>query len=155
MLSIALAPLVRRYTATDIEPLIPLIRKNVTLNFPGWPTGSNIAVEELDWQALESTPISRRPMVFNFEPVDVILAVDCIYHPSLLSSMITTIDYLSIPGRTTALIISELRAEDVIREFLEIWLSKPGWEIWRISNEVLGKHYAIWMGRKPLVETIE
>jgi len=155
LLSIALAPLVRRYTATDIEPLIPLIRKNIALNFPGWPnqsSGSNIGVEELDWQALESTPISQRKMVFNFEPVDLILAVDCIYHPSLLSSIITTIDYLSIPGRTTALIISELRAEDVIREFVEIWLSKPGWEIWRIPNEGLGKHYAIWMGRKPLVE---
>ena len=150
-MSIALAPLVRRYTATDVESLIPLIRKNVTFNFPGWPSNSNIAVEELDWELLESTPISQRAKVFNFEPVDLILAVDCIYHPSLLSSMVTTIDYLSIPGRTTVLIISELRAEDVMREFMEIWLSKPSWEIWRIPNQVLGKHYAIWMGRKPLV----
>lgn len=160
-MSIALGPLVRQYTATDIRPLIPLIRKNVTLNFPGWPnissesSGSNIAVEELDWQLLESTPISQRAKICDFEPVDLLLVVDCIYHPSLLSPMVTTIDYLSIPGRTTVLIISELRAEDVIREFLETWLSKPGWEIWRIPNEVLGKHYAIWMGRKPLVETIE
>jgi hypothetical protein len=67
--------------------------------------------------------------------------------------LVTTIDYLSIPGKTTVLIISELRAEDVIREFIKTWLSEPGWEIWRIPNEVLGKHYAIWMGRKPLIET--
>lgn len=151
LLSIALAPLVRRYTATDIGHLIPLIRKNVTLNFPGWPSsGPNIAVEELDWQLLESTPISQRAKIFNFEPVDLLLVVDCIYHPSLLSSLVTTIDYLSIPGKTKVLIISELRAEDVMREFMEIWLSKPAWKIWRISNDDLGKHYAIWMGCKPL-----
>ena len=158
MLSIALAPLVRRYTATDIEALIPLIRKNITLNFPGWPNtssesrGSNIVAEDLDWQLLEFTPISRRAKIFNFEPVDLLLVVDCIYHPSLVSSLVTTIDYLSIPGKTTVLIISELRAEDVMREFMETWLGKPGWEIWRIPNDVLGKHYAIWMGRKPLVQ---
>ena len=156
MLSIALAPLVRRYTATDIEALIPLIRKNITLNFPGWPNtsesrGSNIVAEELDWQLLESTPVSQRVKTFNFDPVDLLLVVDCIYHPSLLSSLVTTIDYLSIPGKTTVLIISELRAEDVMREFLETWLGKPGWEIWRIPNDVLGKRYAIWMGRKTLV----
>ncbi|KAF8801324.1 hypothetical protein BYT27DRAFT_7342039, partial [Phlegmacium glaucopus] len=159
LLSIALAPLVRRYTATDIGPLISLIRKNVTLNFPGWPNisskspGANIAVEELDWQSLESAPISQRAKAFNFEPVDLLLVVDCIYHPSLLSSLVTTIDYLSIPGRTTALVISELRAEDVMREFMETWLSNPAWEVWRVPNEVLGKHYAIWMGWKPLAET--
>jgi len=159
LLSIALAPLVRRYTATDIGPLVPLIRKNIKLNFPGWPNislespGANIAVEELDWQLLESTPISQRAKIFNFEPVDLLLVVDCIYHPSLLSSIVTTIDYLSISGRTTVLIISELRAEDVMREFMEVWLSKPAWEIWRIPNEVLGKHYAIWMGWKPSTET--
>ena len=163
MLSIALAPLVRRYTATDIEALIPLIRKNIALNFPGWPKissspespGSNIVAEELDWQLLESTPVSQREKIFNFEPVDLLLAVDCIYHPSLLSPLVTTIDYLSIPGKTTVLIISELRAEDVLREFMETWLSKPGWEIWRIPNDVLGKHYAIWMGRKPLQVVVQ
>jgi len=160
LLSIALAPLVRRYTATDIGSLIPLIRKNITLNFPGWPNisqslpGSNIVVEELDWQLLESTPILQRSKVFNFDPVDLLLVVDCIYHPSLLSSLVTTIDHLSTPGKTTVLIISELRADDVVRGFMETWLSKPGrWEIWRIPNEILGKHYAIWMGRKPLAET--
>lgn len=159
MLGIALAPLVRRYTATDIKALIPLIRKNITLNFPGWQNtssespGFNVVVEELDWQLLESTPISQRAKIFDFEPVDLLLVVDCIYHPSLLSSLVTTIDYLSMPGKTTVLIISELRAEDVMREFMETWLGKPGWEIWRIPNEVLGKHYAIWMGHKPLLHS--
>lgn len=37
LLSMVLSPLVRRYTATDIGPLIPLIQKNVSLNFAGWP----------------------------------------------------------------------------------------------------------------------
>ncbi|KAF8159814.1 putative methyltransferase-domain-containing protein [Crassisporium funariophilum] len=156
LLGIAFSPLVRQYTATDIGSLIPLIRKNVALNFPGWPNcpsnapGSNISVEELDWKVLESSSSSQRSRNFSFEPVDLLLVVDCIYHPSLLPSFVSAIDYLTTAGRTAVLVVSELRAEDVMREFLEIWLSKAGWEIWRVPN-LLENHYVVWMGWKTEV----
>lgn len=156
MLSIAFSSLVGRYTATDIGPLIPLIRKNVALNFPGWPNisegrkGTNIFVEELDWITLESASASQRSRIYNkdLNPVDLLLVVDCIYHPALIPPFLATIDYLTTPGKTAVLIVSELRAEDVMRDFLERWLQIHGWELWRIPNDDFGKRYAIFLGWK-------
>ncbi|KAF5383563.1 hypothetical protein D9615_003760 [Tricholomella constricta] len=154
LLAIALAPHVRHYTVTDIEALVPLLRKNVSSNFDGWPDrlvppapGSNVSVEELDWVVLSSTASSQRTRLVDIEPVDLVLVVDCIYHPSLLPPLVETINHLAIPGRTAVLVVVELRAEDVIREFLELWLARPGWEIWRIEGGGgLGKPYAAWLG---------
>jgi hypothetical protein len=136
--------------------LIPLIQKNVKLNFPGWPhaplggKGNNVVVEELDWVTLESASLSTRAKIYDTEaqPIDLLLVVDCLYHPSLISPFLTTVDHLTTPGRTTVLVLSELRAEDVMRDFLTTWLSKPGWEIWRFPHEQLSKRYVIWLGWK-------
>ncbi|GLB43364.1 putative lysine methyltransferase [Lyophyllum shimeji] len=152
LLAIAFASLVQRYTVTDIGALIPLLRKNVASNFDGWPEqclpsapGSNVFVEELDWLILNSTIPAHRNRVVDFEPADLILVVDCIYHPSLLPSLLETIDHLTIPARTAVLVVVELRAEDVIREFLELWLSRQGWEIRRLTG-LLDRPYAMWLG---------
>ncbi len=160
LLSVALSPLVRHYTATDIAPLIPLIRKNVAHNFPAHSgtqlrdteKGLNISVEELDWIAVESASPSQRTKIYNTEerPIDLLLVVDCLYHPVLIPPFLATIEYLTIPGRTAVLIVSELRAEDVMRDFIHGWLDKPGWEIWRIPNDDLGPNYVIWLGWKAV-----
>jgi hypothetical protein len=158
LLSIALSPLVQQYTATDIKPLVPLIRKNVAHNFPGWSAtspmihekGKNISVAELDWIAVESASPSQRSKIYNPEerPIDLLLVVDCLYHPSLIPPFLATVDYLAIPERTAVLIVSELRAEDVMRDFLQGWLNIPGWEIWRVPNTDIGKNYVMWVGWK-------
>lgn len=82
------------------------------------------------------------------DPLDLILAVDCIYNPSLLPALVETIDFLATPEKTAVLVIIELRQEDVVREFLELWIAKSGWEIWRIGVGFLGPRYAVWMGWK-------
>ncbi|KAF9477752.1 hypothetical protein BDN70DRAFT_880769 [Pholiota conissans] len=158
LLSIALSPLVRHYTATDIGPLIPLIRKNVAHNFPDWSPnsfspsekGKNISVEELDWLAIEAASPVQKAKIYNTEeqPIDLLLVVDCLYHPSLIPPFLATVDYLTSPERTAVLIMSELRAEDVMRDFLHGWLSMPSWEIWRVPNSDIGKNYVIWVGWK-------
>ncbi|KJA18039.1 hypothetical protein HYPSUDRAFT_205657 [Hypholoma sublateritium FD-334 SS-4] len=160
LLSVALSPLVRYYTATDIAPLIPLIRKNVAHNFPissgaqlkASEKRSNISVEELDWIAVESASPSQRTKIYNTaeRPIDLLLVVDCLYHPVLIPPFLATIEHLAIPGRTAVLIVSELRAEDVMRDFIQGWLEIPGWEIWRIPNDDLGKNYVIWHGWKAV-----
>ncbi|KAJ7180627.1 putative methyltransferase-domain-containing protein [Mycena filopes] len=161
LLSIALSPLVARYTATDIAELLPLIRKNLSLNFPGWPhvkqgistAGHNISVEELNWETLISTPASRRANLFPLPsaPFDIVLIVDCIYHPTLLPPLLGTMDYVSTPGSTAVVVVMELRAEDVTREFLEGWLRSGEWEVWRTSMDE-GSHketpYVMWVGWK-------
>jgi len=158
LLSIVFAPLVRRYTVTDIKELVPLLRKNVAANFDDWPNcpapGCNVLVEELDWLVLHSTTEAYRPQIVDFDPVDLLLIVDCIYHPSLLPALVEAIHYLAIPDRTAVLVVVELRAVDVIREFLQLWIERPGWDVWRVGGDLLDRPYAMWLGwrRSPIME---
>lgn len=146
----------REYTATDIEDLVPLILKNLALN--GVLSSSNsvnearprkVNAEPLDWVALKDSSPSLRHASFSYSVVDLLLVVDCIYHPSLLPALVETIDYLATPERTAVLVLVELRQEDVIREFLEQWLTVGGgaWEIWHVE-EIMAGPYAIWVGWK-------
>ncbi|KAG5638562.1 hypothetical protein H0H81_011908 [Sphagnurus paluster] len=159
LLAIALAPHVSRYTVTDIAALVPLLRKNVSANFPGWPfatptqvPGSKVFVEELDWIVLASASLTQRPKILaDISPADLVLVVDSIYHPSLLLPLIETLHELAVPGRTAVLVVVELRGEEVIREFLELWLAQPGWEVWRVGDGEkgaggMGRPYAMWLG---------
>ncbi|EED81687.1 predicted protein [Postia placenta Mad-698-R] len=170
LLSIVLSPLVMRYTATDIEDLIPLIRKNLAHNSPRNPPAAktsqktkyargrivdhtpNVIAEALDWVVLHNASPSIRRSLCSFAPVNLLLVVDCIYHPSLLPALLSTIDCLAVPRDTTVLVIVELRAEDVVREFLDRWLSLSSatggqWEIWSL-RDVLDGPYAAWVGWK-------
>ncbi|KZT25119.1 hypothetical protein NEOLEDRAFT_1133864 [Neolentinus lepideus HHB14362 ss-1] len=154
MLSILLAPMVKRYTVTDIPALLPLIRKNVVLSYPGWPRltskGGNIAVEELDWVTLQSaSPTVRSKYVpyIKKDPPKLVFVVDCIYNPSLIKPLVDTIDYVS-SSDTTVVVVSELRAETVVREFLDAWLSLPGWKIWSAGAGVLNVPYVVWIAAK-------
>ncbi|KAK7466350.1 Ribosomal protein lysine methyltransferase [Stygiomarasmius scandens] len=148
LLGVLLSPLVQKYTVTDIEDLIPLIQKNLVLNSRG---NSNVDATPLDWLALEKATSQMRSRNFSFDPVDLLLIVDCIYHPSLLPAFLETIDYLTTQSVTTVLIVVELRAEDVIREFLEGWLAIPSWKIWRVGGGDggwMGRPYVLWIGMK-------
>ncbi|KAH7922600.1 hypothetical protein BV22DRAFT_1016990 [Leucogyrophana mollusca] len=161
LLGVALSPLVRSYTVTDIGVLLPLIRKNVALNFPGWPHsngdgssgGSGVFVEELDWVTVHSSPAAVRtrycptPSTASSDSWDFVLVVDCIYHPSLLPALVETIDVVSTCATTWVLVVVELRQEDVVREFLDLWLRKGEWTLWRLDN-ILGLHYGVWAGQK-------
>ncbi|KAG1728148.1 putative methyltransferase-domain-containing protein [Suillus paluster] len=163
LLSIALSACVKSYTATDIAPLLPLIRKNITLNFAGWTQntklseglpGSNIAVEELDWETLLSLPPKGRSCYYPKPPEpntewDLVLIVDCIYHPSLLPALAETIETVSTAGKTWVLVIVELRQEDVVREFLERLLDKGTWRLFRVDG-LLDLPYVIWASQKYL-----
>ncbi|KAG1864834.1 hypothetical protein F4604DRAFT_1893352 [Suillus subluteus] len=114
LLSIALSACAKSYTATDIAPLLPLIRKNVALNF----AGSNISVEELDWETLLSLPPTGRPTPSGISSWSLIVSTTLPFflHSSRQSRLCST------AGKTWALVIVELRQEDVVREFLERWV---------------------------------
>lgn len=66
-----------------------------------------------------------------------------------MPAFVETIDYLSTAGRTTVVIVIELRDQGAITTMLEVWLAKGTWEIWRYGRQNgLGKPYAIWVARK-------
>ncbi|KAI0373587.1 hypothetical protein BV20DRAFT_1119130 [Pilatotrama ljubarskyi] len=165
LLAVAFSPFTRHYTVTDIDDLVPLIRKNVARNLshpPAFPSkqkgslsppSSNVTTAALDWIEMhEATPGLRRKLAPD-ELADLLLVVDCIYHPSLIPPLLSTIDYLTVPDRTAVLVVVELRAEDVVREFLQGWLdlSPAGeWEIWSIGGLMEGP-YAAWVGWKHML----
>lgn len=167
----------KHYITTDLDYLLPLIRKNITHNkdnilhelskSSGFALQPNtITVESLDWiQLLHTTPASRhqlfrlpQPNQFFGTPdaqiLDLIFAVDCIFNPSLLPGLVESIDHFAVPGRTKVVIAVELRSEEVIRDFLGLWLGKGGWEVWRVGDLSDGNgerrdvSFAIWVGMK-------
>ncbi|KAF9266769.1 hypothetical protein L218DRAFT_978336 [Marasmius fiardii PR-910] len=152
LLGVVLSPLSRKYTITDMDDLVPLIQKNIQSNIPKWPHDTNITISSLDWFVLQQASPNKRREIYTFDPIDVLLIVDCIYHPSLLPSLLETIDFLSVPGGTTVLVVVELRAPDVVREFLQLWISKSDWEVRRVADNgnLLGRPYVMWAGMKRL-----
>ncbi|KAG7444431.1 uncharacterized protein BT62DRAFT_899902 [Guyanagaster necrorhizus] len=149
LLSVALCSWVKSYTVTDTSEMLPLLEKNILLNCSGSPGTTNISIAELDWLSLHATPSKRRSRVFDFPAFDLVLVVDCVYHPSLVPALVDTIDCVSTPGRTTVTVVVELRDEDAVRLLLQLWLGTPGWEIRRIGRSIgLPRPYVIWVGRK-------
>lgn len=80
----------------------------------------------------------------------MLLCVDCVFNEALLAPLIATIDYL-IAGTGIALVVVELRQEDVVREFLRSWIELPGWEVWRAGDDLLGPQFAAWVGWKNAI----
>ncbi|KAI0046497.1 hypothetical protein FA95DRAFT_1560050 [Auriscalpium vulgare] len=145
LLAVALGPLVRRYTATDIPALVPLLRKNLS-HARSQPDTTATA---LDWA---HPPVRQLPAAVLADPADLLLVVDCIYHPALVPPLLDTISALAVPRRTAVLVVSELRAEDVVRTFLEGWLARANevWRIWSVGGDgegaLMGARYAVWVG---------
>jgi len=137
LLALALSPLVRKYTATDIPALLPLLRKNVLPEPP--TTATAVTVAALDW-----TLPALRQIDVRADPPDVLLVVDCIYHPTLVRPLLTTMTALAAPRHTVALVLAELRAEDVLRDFLDGWI-ELGWRVWSVAEVFLGPRWGMWI----------
>ncbi|KAH9008690.1 putative methyltransferase-domain-containing protein [Lactarius deliciosus] len=133
LLALALSPFVRKYTATDIPALVPLLRKNVL--------SASVTVTALDW----TLPALRQVDVGGTDAPDVLLVVDCVYHPALVRPLLTTLTALATPQRTVAVVVVELRAEDVLREFLQEWIAL-GWRVWSVGEDLLGARWGMWVG---------
>ncbi|KAI0291837.1 putative methyltransferase-domain-containing protein [Russula brevipes] len=137
LLALGLSPLARRYTATDIPALLPLLRKNL-LSVPPTTAGT-ITVVDLDW-----TLPALRQVDVSTDPPDVLLIVDCIYHPTLVRPLLGTMTAIAAPRHTVAVVVAELRAEDVLREFLEGWI-ELGWCVWSVAEGLLGPRWGMWV----------
>jgi hypothetical protein len=107
---------------------------------PPTTTAANaVTVAALDW----TLPALRQIDVRADSP-DVLLVVDCIYHPTLVHPLLATMTALATARHTLALVVSELRAEDVLRDFLESWI-KLGWRVWSVGEGLLGPRWGMWV----------
>lgn len=145
VLAALLGPMAGSWTATDYQPLLLLISKNVRRNCEGI-SGAKIDVRELDWTW------SQKQIEQNFatpaDTWDIVLAVDCLFNESLVKPFVDTLN--ALPSKAVV-IVSELRSEDVLRLFLESWLALGKWQIWRASNGsdeagLLGDSRVVWVG---------
>ena len=134
----------RRYTATDIPALVPLLRKNLVSVSAPPTTGAVASTAAVAVAALDWTLPPQRQIDICDDPPDVLLVVDCIYHPTLVRPLLTTMTALAAPRRTVALVVAELRAEDVLREFLQGWIAL-GWSIWSVAEDLLGPRWGMWV----------
>ena len=81
------------------------------------------------------------------ERVDLIIAVDTLYNTCLIPPFLATLEEFAhgrgpevdggVRESTAVLVAVELRDEDVIRVFLEGWLSLGDWEIWRVGGRAI------------------
>ncbi|KAG9023264.1 hypothetical protein FRB95_013337 [Tulasnella sp. JGI-2019a] len=152
LLACILTPFVGHYTVTDMDALIPLIRKNVNRTLSAADARKTL-VTPLDWVLLHETPPARRGAVFDLRldgQFDLIICCDCIYNTSLVPALVTTINYCTCSGNTAVLVVVELREEDVLRLFLEAWLSSGPWRVWKLPGELLDSRTVGWVGQRLL-----
>jgi len=71
---------------------------------------------------------------------------DCIYNPSLLPALVNTINCYTVPRHTEVMVVVELRSDEVIWDFLTLWLKSGMWKVIRL--DILSHRYAVWVGRK-------
>lgn len=128
-----------------------------------------VSVEALDWLQLRETAPQARAAIFRLthaDPPNVIIVADCVYNPALLPGLVAALDHYARPGSTQVLVAVELRAEDVVRKFLELWTELGGWEIWRTGwggrkgdyesdsgDDWLDVNFAVWVGWKIVADS--
>ncbi|KZV82149.1 hypothetical protein EXIGLDRAFT_730145 [Exidia glandulosa HHB12029] len=147
LLAVALGRLVANYIATDLDFLVHLMRKNLALNDIAGPPSANVRAEAVDWELLKSLSPSKRASTFPCpDNLTVVLAVDTLYNPSLISAFVAALEHYSGTGACT-LVVCELRAEDVVRDFLEAWLAGGKWDVHRVGSDIFELPFVCWIGR--------
>jgi hypothetical protein len=179
VLGVLLHQLFLSWTISDQFDHLKLISRNVTQN--GNP--KNIHVEEIDWMDIHAKWLRAKTAHSGARPTasapreeyDLVVAVDCIYNEALIPPFVSTLEYHMTKGKTIALVVCELRSSDVVSEialatehcgrshslisqmttFLEEWISRGGWTIYRLSDMAVGDelkyNFVVWVAWKSVV----
>lgn len=157
IVALSLGPKVSKYTATDQSYVLKLLRQNITENLDavlppakkqkgkaGKKTGAaegerKIEAVELDWETSE---------VSHLQPVDLVIAADCIYNEALIEPLNSTCAAIcklrstsdaELPHDekrpTLCIIAQQLRSPDVF----EAWLKSFHrlFDVWRVPDGML------------------
>ncbi|KAI8931278.1 hypothetical protein NX059_011622 [Plenodomus lindquistii] len=166
IVALTLGPMVAKYTATDQDYVLKLLRQNVAENLDtvlpssrkkpgkskarvkGVPSGAaeRMSVEALDW---ETSDITHLP------GVDMVIACDCIYNEALIEPLNSTCAALcrlptDSPSPTVVLIAQQLRSPDVFEAWLKSFCEK--FTVWQVPDGFLdeglreGSGYVVHIG---------
>ena len=153
ILALSLAPYVRKYIATDQDYVFKLLKHNLKTNTkkrkdsknarrhakstdPLMPANDVIDVLALDW---ESSSVTNLLTLLGGEPVDAIIACDCIYNETLIEPFLRTCaetcQQSSVEAPTLCVIAQQLRSDAIFDEWLAAFLKV--FRVWRIPDDLL------------------
>jgi hypothetical protein len=156
IVALCLGPKVARYTATDQDYVLKLLRQNIAENLDtvlpakrksgkgskkqqsqlkteGGSNGDRITTLQLDWETDATSQLN---------PVDMIIACDCVYNETLIEPLNSTCaaicrlkDEKEEP--TLCLIAQQLRSPEVF----ETWLKSfhRDFHVWQVPDAMLGE----------------
>lgn len=154
IVSLALAPRVKMYLATDQEYVLKQLRQNIANNTDSAPTSksrkkkaeskahmlsSNVVVKALDWETDDIHHIYQDIGLHGGDSIDLIISCDCIYNEALVEPFVKVckdICSLAPTSKPTVCVIAQmLRSPDVF----EAWLIAfhKHFHVWKISDEYL------------------
>jgi predicted nicotinamide N-methyase len=159
LLSLALAPLVKSYIATDkgyitqSKALKQNIMENSSVSQPARksqttrpprgqkPSSSqNIIVRALDWESDSVSHLYHEIDLESPQQIDLLVACDCIYNESLVTPFVETCEdicRLSPPDSpTVCLVAQQIRSPDVF----QLWLAAfhERFRTWRVPGDLIG-----------------
>ncbi|CAO1627312.1 unnamed protein product [Parajaminaea phylloscopi] len=154
-----------KWIASDQEEMTGLLRKNAEL--VRRDSKCDVVVRSLDWVTAAGLHSSGTTYAGGIDAYragvldvdgdasfpDLLVAVDCVFNPSLFTPLVQTLDLFTQPSHTLVLVVIELRSSDATMYFLETWLAlDSGWQIWALPPEQLScgldAGYAAWVGWK-------
>jgi predicted nicotinamide N-methyase len=154
-----LASRVQRVILTDQQYTLKLLKDNVNANVSADTgkgktrtkrtnqdhSGTNVAVESLDWETDAIAPFLTANGLTT--GADVVLACDCIYNYALIEPFTQACadicrvrqqsSELDESKPTVCVVAQHLRQPDVFEEWAEVFMRK--FHIWRIPSEMLGE----------------
>ena len=153
IVALSLGPKVSRYTATDQDYVLKLLRQNILENLDivvpqqkqkqsvkkgsktqaQTPSDKRITATELDWETSDTSHLA---------PVDLVIACDCIYNEALIEPLNSTCAAIcklrqneENGNRTLSLIAQQLRSPDVFEAWLKSFHQK--FHVWQVPDKML------------------
>jgi hypothetical protein len=151
IVAFSLGPKVSRYTATDQDYVLKLLRQNILENLDtvlpqkrvakkggkkqiqSSSGGDRITATELDWETSDTR---------DLEPVDLVIACDCIYNEALIEPLNSTCAAICRLRKedggekpTLCLMAQQLRSPDVFEAWLKSFHQK--FEVWQVPDKLL------------------
>ena len=162
IVSLAVAPRIHRYIATDQEYVLKILKTNLEENAPSAKPqnrrkhknkaatigldnsrpNAGIEVMALDW---ETSSVASLPALLGEDSsrgIDAVIACDCIYNEALIAPFVRTCtelcslrSSLTSKNPTTCIVAQQLRSPNVLEVWLRTFMTQ--FRVWRLPDALL------------------